>query len=324
MVTGAAGFVGSFVSEGLLELGHEVVGIDCFTSYYSRLHKEANLATARSHDAFTFVEADLCTDNLVPLLNGADAVVNQAATPGLQLSWSDLDLYLDSNIRGLKRLIDASLQVGIGHFVQASTSSVYGVDATGPETSPTSPVSPYGVTKLAAEHLLRAHAEAFGLPFTVLRYFSIYGPRQRPDMAYRIFCERLLRGEPLTVYDDGFQSRSNTFVSDVVAATIAALGRSPDGSVFNIGGGREITLTAAIEILATHLGVEPNIVREPARPGDQRRTVAHTTRARQLLGWTPVVLPEVGLPIQMDWVRSSLDRSGPISNRQKPSGSSAA
>lgn len=194
-MTGAAGFVGSHLAEHLVELGYEVLGLDSFTSYYSRQQKEANLRTAKAHSAFTFVEADLCTDNLAPLLDGADAVINEAATPGLQLSWSDFDQYLESNVRGLKRLIDASLEAEIGHFVQASTSSVYGVDATGSEDSPTTPVSPYGVTKLAGEHLLRAHSEAFGLPLTVLRYFSIYGPRQRPDMAYRIFCEKLLCGD---------------------------------------------------------------------------------------------------------------------------------
>ena len=305
VVTGAAGFVGSHLSERLLQLGYDVVGIDSFTDYYSRDQKDANLAAARADAKFTFAEADLCTDELSPLLEGATAVINEAATPGLQLSWSDFDRYLESNVSGLKRLIDASLHMGISHFVQASTSSVYGSDATGPETAPTSPVSPYGVTKLAAEHLLRAHAEAFGLPFTVLRYFSIYGPRQRPDMAYRIFCERLLRGEPLTVYGDGLQSRSNTYVSDCVAATIAALGRPPDGSIFNIGGGKEITLATAIEILAGHLDVEPTIIRKPARHGDQRRTAADTTRARELLGWTPLVTPDIGLPAQADWVRST-------------------
>ena len=166
------------------------------------------------------------------------------------LSWDDFDRYQSTNLSAVKRLIDASIAVGIGHFVQASTSSVYGADATGDEDSPCLPVSPYGVTKLAAEHLLRAHSETADLPLTVLRYFSIYGPRQRPDMAYRIFCERMLRGEPITVYGDGKQTRSNTYVGDCVAATIAALGRPADGSVFNIGGGREVELLGAIEVLA--------------------------------------------------------------------------
>jgi len=307
VVTGAAGFVGSHLSEALLAAGNEVVGIDCFTDYYARSEKEANLLAAREHPSFRFVEADLRTDDLLPLLDGADAVVNEAATPGLVLSWDDFERYQSTNLSAVKRLIDASLTAGVGHFVQASTSSVYGIDATGAEDSITLPVSPYGVTKLAAEHLLRAHRESFGLPLTILRYFSIYGPRQRPDMAYRVFCERLLRGEPITVFGDGQQSRSNTYVSDCVTATMAALQRPAAGDILNIGGGREITLQDAIDILATELGVEPVIEHRDPRKGDQRRTVADTTRAREVLGWKPEVEPEEGLAAQVRWVRSRLD-----------------
>lgn len=306
VVTGAAGFIGSHVCEALLARGDEVVGVDCFTDYYARTDKQANLADATSHDRFTFVEADLRTDALEPILDGADAVVNEAATPGLVLSWDDFERYQSTNLSAVKRLIDASIEVGIGHLVQASTSSVYGADATGDEDSACLPVSPYGVTKLAAEHLLRAHSETAALPLTILRYFSIYGPRQRPDMAYRIFCERLLRGEPITVFGDGRQSRSNTYVGDCVAATIAALDRPADGSVFNIGGGREIELLEAIEILATHLGVQPVVEHRPARRGDQRRTCAATDLARVELGWKPEVAPEDGLAAEVAWVRDRL------------------
>ena len=306
VVTGAAGFVGSHLAEALLEAGHEVVGIDCFTDYYARADKEANLASARAHPSFSFVEADLRTDALEPILEGADAVVNEAATPGLVLSWDDFDRYQSTNLSAVKRLIDAALATGVGHVVQASTSSVYGVDATGAEESQTLPVSPYGVTKLAAEHLLRAHHESFGLPLTILRYFSIYGPRQRPDMAYRIFCERLLRGEAITVFGDGQQSRSNTFVGDCVAATIAALDRPGHGEIMNVGGGREIALREAIDLLAAELGVDPVIEHQAPRKGDQRRTVADTSRARDLLGWEPQVTPEEGLAAQVRWVRERI------------------
>lgn len=307
VVTGAAGFIGSHLCEALVATGHEVVGVDCFTDYYPRPDKERNLAAAQAAGAFRFVEADLRTAPLEPLLDGADAVVNEAATPGLVLSWDDFERYQSTNLSAVKRLVDASIAVGLGHFVQASTSSVYGAEATGPEDTACLPVSPYGVTKLAAEHLLRAHSETFGLPLTILRYFSIYGPRQRPDMAYRIFCERLLRGEPLIVYGDGGQSRSNTYVTDCVAGTLAALDGPADGSIFNLGGGREIKLTEAIAVIADRLGVNPVIEHREARRGDQRRTVADITRAREVLGWEPEVDPEEGLAAQVDWVRTVVD-----------------
>lgn len=306
VVTGAAGFIGSHLSERLLADGHIVVGVDCFTDYYGRPDKEANLAVALATPGFTFVEADLRTDDLAPLVAGADAVVNQAATPGLVLSWDDFERYQSCNLSAVKRLVDACIDADVDHFVQASTSSVYGAEATGTEDASTLPVSPYGVTKLAAEHLLRAHSETFGLPLTILRYFSIYGPRQRPDMAYRIFCERLLRGEAVTVFGDGGQSRSNTYVSDCVDATVAALARAPDGSIFNVGGGQELALLDAISLIGEVLDVVPQIAFRPARRGDQRRTVADTRRATAALGWSPQVAPREGMAREAEWVRARL------------------
>ena len=306
VVTGAAGFIGSHVCDALLAAGNEVVGVDCFTDYYSRADKEANLLEARNQPAFTFVEADLRTDDLRPILAGADAVINEAATPGLVLSWADFDRYQSCNLSAVKRLVDACIAEGVGHLVHASTSSVYGAEATGSEDAATRPISPYGVTKLAAEHLLRAHSETFGLPLTILRYFSIYGPRQRPDMAYRVFCEHLLADEAIVIYGDGEQTRSNTYVSDCVAATLLALRRPPDGSVFNIGGGEEVRLLDAVHLLGEALGVTPRVVFEPARRGDQRRTVADTTLARSELGWVPQVSAREGLASEVAWVRGRL------------------
>lgn len=308
VVTGAAGFIGSHLSERLLADGHTVVGVDCFTDYYGRPDKEANLAEALATPAFTFVEADLRTDDLAPLVAGADAVVNQAATPGLVLSWDDFERYQSCNLSAVKRLVDVCIAADVDHFVQASTSSVYGSEATGTEDASTLPVSPYGVTKLAAEHLLRAHSETYGLPLTILRYFSIYGPRQRPDMAYRIFCERLLRGEAVTVFGDGAQSRSNTYVSDCVEATVAALDRPADGSIFNVGGGQELALLDAISLMGEVLDVVPEIDFRPARRGDQRRTVADTRRARAALGWSPQVDPREGMAREAEWVRTRVGR----------------
>lgn len=310
VVTGAAGFVGSHLCEALVAAGHDVVGVDAFTDYYPRADKEANLAVLAGHERFSLVEADLRTAELGPILEGADALVNQAAAPGLVFGWEDFDLYRSCNLSAVERLVDASLATGIAHFVQASTSSVYGAEATGPETADTMPVSPYGVTKLAAEHLLRAHHMTAGLPLTILRYFSIYGPRQRPDMAYRIFCERMLRGEPVVVYGDGAQSRSNTYVGDCVAATIAALERPAEGATINVGGGRELKLLDALSIIADHLGVEPRIEHRPVRRGDQRRTSADIALARRLLGWEPRVEPEEGLRAEVAWVRARVAAAG--------------
>jgi nucleoside-diphosphate-sugar epimerase len=304
LVTGAAGFIGSHLSEQLLAAGHDVIGVDCFTDYYARDEKEANLVDALAHERFRFVEADLRTDDLDPVLDGVEVVANLAATPGLVLSWQDFDVYQSCNVGAVHRLIEACRRAGVERFVQASTSSVYGAEATGGEDRPTEPVSPYGVTKLAAEQLLGAYRRTHGFPVVVLRYFSIYGPRQRPDMAYRIFAERMLAGEPITVYGDGRQTRGNTYVDDCAAATVLAVESGRPGDVLNIGGGRPVELLEAIELLGHALGVEPVVEHRPARDGDQRDTFADTTRAAEALGWAPQVEPEDGLRRQADWVRS--------------------
>ena len=304
VVTGAAGFIGSHLCERLLADGHDVVGVDCFTDYYARDLKEANLTATRGNERFTFAELDLRTDDLDAALEGADAVVNEAAMPGLVRSWADFDAYQSCNLTGLHRLLEASQRTGIGRFVQASTSSVYGVDAVGDEDEPTRPISPYGVTKLAAEHLLLAHHHTHGFPAVILRYFSIYGPRQRPDMAYRIFCERLLSGQPITIYGDGQQTRGNTHVSDCVAATARALEAGDPGRIYNVGGGEAISLVDALDVLAEALGVVPEIAWADPRPGDQRSTKAVISRAARELGWEPLVRPREGLGTEARWVAS--------------------
>ena len=301
LVTGAAGFIGSHVSEALLALDHEVIGLDAFVDYYPREVKERNLRALKSQPRFTFAELDLRTDPLDEHMEGVDAVVNEAAMAGLMRSWSDLDLYVSCNIMGLHRLIEASRRAGVSRFVHASTSSVYGRDAVGDETQPTRPVSPYGVTKLAAEQLLGAHMANSGFPAIILRYFSVYGPRQRPDMAYNLFIDAMLAGRPITVYGDGLQSRSNTFVADCVRGTIDALTLAEIGEVYNIGGGQEITLCAAIELIAEATAANPQILYADAMPGDQMRTWADTTKARQAFGYRASVTPSVGLREQVKW-----------------------
>ena len=301
VVTGAAGFIGSTLAEALVAAGHDVVGLDAFIDYYPRPMKEANLAGLAAAPGFRFAELDLRTADLDPWLDGADAIIHEAAMAGLMRSWTDLELYASCNILATNRLIEAAMRAGIRRFVLASTSSVYGKEAVGDEDHPLEPSSPYGITKLAAEKLVLAHAANSGFPGTIIRYFSIYGPRQRPDMAYHKFIEALLDGQPITVFGDGEQTRSNTYVDDAVAGTLRALERGAVGGIYNIGGGRTVTLNEAIGLIAGHLGVEPVIHREPARPGDQRHTSADIGRARTVLGYEPTVEPAEGFGRQVAW-----------------------
>lgn len=306
LVTGVAGFIGSHVAEALVRRGVFVVGVDGFIDSYSRADKERNLQELRRHPRFRFAEVDLRTADLDPLLGGIDTVVNEAAFAGLPRSWTDVPSYVECNLLALSRLVDASTRAGVRRFLQASTSSVYGVHAVGDEAQPTAPVSPYGVSKLAAEHLLLAHVYEHGFPAVILRYFSIYGPRQRPDMAYRIFTERLLAGEPLTVFGDGRQSRSNTYVDDCVAGTLGALEAARIGEIYNIGGGQELDLLTAIETIAATLGTWPVVEHREARPGDQRRTLADVSKARDHFGYSPSTPPSVGLAAQVAWHQRTL------------------
>ena len=301
VITGAAGFIGSHLTEALLAAGHDVVGIDAFIDYYGRDVKESNLAVARTNERFEFHEADLRIDPLEPIVDDADAVIHLAAMPGLVRSWTDVELYTSCNLLGTHRLIEAVLARRVPRLLHASTSSVYGLDAVGDETTPTRPISPYGVTKLAAEHLLLANVATRGLDASIVRYFSIFGPRQRPDMAYHLFTEAMLDGRPITVFGDGEQSRSNTFIADCVAGTIAAIEGAATGEIYNIAGGEEITLNEAIAVIANAVGVEPRIEREPARHGDQRRTAADTAKAEGAFGFEVTTGAVAGLQAQVAW-----------------------
>lgn len=303
LVTGVAGFVGSHVGERLLADGHEVVGLDAFTDYYPRPVKERNLAGLLGRPGFAFHELDLRTDPLAPAVDGVEAVIHEAAMPGLPRSWQDVEAYLDCNVLGVARLLEACRAAGVGRFLHASTSSVYGLEAVGDETMPLRPISPYGVTKLAAEHLILAHVQTFGFPAVIVRYFSIYGPRQRPDMAYHRFIEALLDGRPITVFGDGEQTRSNTFITDAVEGTLRALEGGRVGEIYNIGGGESLTVNGAIATIAALLDVEPTIEWRPAQPGDQRRTGADTSRAERTFGYRPTIGARNGLAAQVAWQR---------------------
>ncbi len=311
LVTGAAGFIGSHLSEALLEGGHEVVAVDAFIPYYPRAIKESNLTNLRRHSAFTFVEADLRKADLRELLDGCEVIFHLAAMAGLMKSWSDLELYSSCNIIATQRLLEAARDKKTPHFIHVSTSSVYGREATGPEESPLNPVSPYGITKLAAENLCRAYEANFGLPITILRYFSVYGPRQRPDMAYNILIRALLEDRPFTMYGDGTQTRSNTFVSDCVKGTLLAFEKRDRalGKIFNIGGGETVSLNRVVEILEEITGRRARIERRPPRPGDQKHTAADISRARQELNYQPTTPVVEGLRAQVAWQKEILSQS---------------
>jgi nucleoside-diphosphate-sugar epimerase len=304
LVTGAAGFIGSHLAELLLGVGHEVVGVDAFIPYYPREFKEANLKNLRTLPRCRFHELDLRTAALEPLLDGVDAVIHLAATAGLLRSWSDFELYNSCNVTATQRLLDAVKKAGkLRRFIYASTSSVYGLFSAGDETLPTRPISPYGVTKLAGEHLCQAHAQMFGLPLVVLRYFSVYGPRQRPDMGYYLFIRALLTGGTITVFGDGLQVRGNTFIEDCVTASIKAL-EAPIGETYNLGGGETASVWDIIRKLEAITGNTAKVVQQPARPGDQRYTQADTSKLLRHLGWRPVTPLDEGLRRQVEWQQS--------------------
>ena len=311
IVTGAAGFVGSHLSRRLVQLGHDVVGVDAFlTDSYDPGLKRKNLGTLLDERRFRLVEEDLRTTDLRPILEGADVIVNEAAMPGLLPSWDKLDVYASNNIVALGRLMDAARETSIDRFVHISTSSVYGRNAVGGEDQPTQPVSPYGVTKLAAENLIDAYRQNFGFSAMILRYFSVYGPGQRPDMAYHIFTEALIDGRPITVFGDGTQSRSNAYVDDCVDGTIRAIEQYRPGEVFNIAGSASISLNDALAVLADAVGATPTIEHAPRAPGDQYETRGDITKARDAFGYDPATPPEDGLRRQAAWHLSRRAEAG--------------
>jgi len=308
LVTGAAGFIGSHLCERLLADGWQVRGLDAFIPFYPRAVKESSLAECRKHPAFSFHALDLRSDDLGPVAAGVDAVFHLAAMPGLPKSWTEYDLYESCNVRATQRLLEAVRgSQSLRRFVYASTSSVYGRFASGDESLPTRPISPYGVTKLAAELLCQAYAAERGLPLAVLRYFSVYGPRQRPDMGYHLFVRALLAGQPITVFGDGLQVRGNTYVTDCVAATVAAL-EAPPGEVYNVGGGETASVWDILRKLEQLTGRTADVRREPARPGDQRFTFADTSKLTRQLGWRPRVGLDEGLAQQVAWQRAQAEK----------------
>lgn len=304
MVTGAAGFIGSHLCEALLLDGHDVVGIDAFIPYYPRTVKEANLTQARQHPRFTFHELDLREDDLSGALDGVEVIFHLGAMPGLLASWSRFDLYMTCNLQATQRLLQAARQTGqLRQFIHGSTSSIYGGLVLGDEQTTPQPISPYGITKLAAERLVQVYGEQFGMPTSILRYFSVYGPRQRPDMGYHIFVESILQGRPITIFGSGDQLRGNTYVSDVVRATQLASERFQPGTIYNIGGAEEVSANQALALIEDIIGKKAIVEHGPARPGEQSRALADMTRAREQLGFTPTMPLRQGLKAQIAWQR---------------------
>lgn len=307
LVTGAAGFIGSTLTDRLLSQGADVVGIDCFTDYYPRALKERNLAAARQSPRFRFVEDDLLETDLDALLDGVTHIFHLAAQAGVRKSWGrDFGVYVHNNIAVSQRLLEACAGRPLDRFVYASTSSVYGDDAPIPmrEDQRLQPLSPYGVSKLAAEHLGHLYHVNHGLPFVALRYFTVYGPRQRPDMGFHRFLTAAMDGRPLTRYGDGEQTRDFTFVADAVTGTVAAGTRGVPGRVYNLGGGARVTVNDVFAMIGRLVGEPIAIDQQPPQKGDMRDTYADTSRAATDLGFAPSVTLEQGLAEEYAWLRS--------------------
>ena len=312
LVTGAAGFIGSHLTGALLDRGADVVGLDCFTDYYAREIKEANLDENRRWAGFRFVEARIQDADLPSLLEGVTHVFHLAAQAGVRKSWgADFRVYTDNNVDATQQLLEACVGRPLHRVVYASSSSLYGDNVTIPmrEDALPQPVSPYGVTKLAAEQLCYLYHVNHGVPATSVRYFTVYGPRQRPDMAFNRFIKAAIDGRPITLYGDGEQTRDFTFVKDAVAATIAAGDRGVPGRAYNIGGGSRVTVNQVLEIVGRVTGRTLDIRREPAQKGDMRDTYADTTLARADLGFAPTVTLEEGIEAEYRWLSTTPARA---------------
>ena len=308
LVTGAAGFIGSHLCEHLLDRGADVVGLDCFTDYYARALKERNLEENKLRQGFRFAETAIQDADLPALLDGVTHVFHLAAQAGVRKSWgTDFKTYTTNNIEATQILLEACVGRPLARFVHASSSSVYGDLAAIPmrEDALPKPVSPYGVTKLAAEQLGYLYHVNYGVPTTAMRYFTVYGPRQRPDMAFNRFLRAALKDDPITIYGDGEQTRDFTFVADAVAATIAAGDRGVPGTAYNIGGGSRVSMNDVLKLIERIVGHPLKVTREDAQRGDMRDTYADTSLARRDLGFSPTVSLEEGIQAEYRWLQSS-------------------
>ena len=320
LLTGAAGFIGSHVAEGLVSRGDDVVGLDNFDAFYPRAIKEANLAALRRSARFRLVEGDIRDRDLVAgLLEGSSAVLHLAARAGVRPSLEDPAMYASVNVEGTATLLEAARRSGVRRFVFGSSSSVYGDTAPVPfsEQWPAlDPISPYAATKRAGELLCATFAGLYGLRAIALRLFTVYGPRQRPDLAIHKFTRLMAEGRPVPVYGDGSSERDYTYISDIVAGMLAALDWTERGSeagaleIVNLGESRTTRLDALVGLISRALGREARLERLPAQPGDVRRTCADVRKATRLLGYRPATTVEEGIPRFVRWYEEVHGRQG--------------
>jgi nucleoside-diphosphate-sugar epimerase len=298
-VTGACGFIGSHLTKQLIERGFHVVGVDCLDdNLYSRSVKESRLKALKQLSNFDFGNINIATDELDSSISDSKFVFNLAAIPGQVLSWKLFDKYVESNILGTKKVIDSCIRNKVIKIIHASTSSVYGKFAVGDELQDTKPISPYGITKLAAENLLFALTSSNNLDFTILRYFSVYGPGQRPDMAIQRFLTAIKMGQEINITGDGTQKRDITYVQDVVEATISASSLTEKKQIFNISGGKQFTLNQIIDECFNVSGLKSKINYIDRPIGDQEETFGDISKAQKLLGFNPTFDIKTGLSNQ--------------------------
>ena len=314
VVTGAAGFIGSHLVDRVLETGHDVVGIDGFTDYYARKAKEGNLTSARDNQRFTFMSLDLSEDDLSPALDGADVVYHLAGRPGVSAAYMQFDQYWHENVVATQRLLEALKDRPLRKLVYCGSSSVYGDAEVFPtaETALPAPLSPYGVTKLAGEHLVYVYWKNFRVPSVRLRYFSVYGPRMRPDLMLSKAMRAAYDGTTFDVYGDGEQTRGFTYVADAVEGTILAAEKGAPGDLYNLGGGSSITVNHVLDLLAQVSGRQIRRRHIEAQPGYHRRAGASITRARIQLGWEPRTQLRDGLEASWRWFAETMEREEAI------------
>ncbi|MCZ6469439.1 MAG: NAD-dependent epimerase/dehydratase family protein [Candidatus Dadabacteria bacterium] len=310
LVTGVSGFIGSSLSEKLLDEGFQVIGVDSFFDYYPRKIKENNLYDLLKQPDFEFVESDILGIDWDRIISQVDGVFHQAALAGVRASWGQkFDQYVQNNILGTQRLLEACKNRRVEKFIYASSSSVYGDTDELPihENSTTNPVSPYGVSKLAAEHLASLYFKSYGVPTVSLRYFTVYGPRQRPDMAFHKFITAVINGDKIEVYGTGEQTRDFTFIDDVVQANIQAFRNARAGEVYNIGGGSRIKLIDTIRIIEEITGREANLVYTEPQRGDAKHTFSDVTKAKADFDYSPQVDVKSGLEKHYEWLKKNLE-----------------